>query len=331
MLEGLRDRIAQPHILDLFLPEYLSELEVARKEQADRQAGAELRLAEVEREIKHLVTQVRSGAKGFAAQILNDDLHTLGRERDRLKKDLAARPAQPSALPSAEEVSTRLRSLLDELHTALNGPERDAVRARDIVRSFVDKVIITPLPEPGNPKSRVGSTRITVEGPIDALVEEALLDRKIVHSRGAEAVQSPPSPAYRIYMDIAEERTPEREQIAADAVVVGRMLDDAEAPVLRSEMRAAVEERAKVLGGEIGDVERRFRLALASLRRAGLVRRIPLKGLSGYVWAERDMTDAEWQARHRRRYEIRPPIAIIRMQAIQGYAVVIEPSKNPKV
>ena len=324
VLEGLRERVAQEQILGLFLPEYLRELEVARQEAVDREAGAKARLAEVEREIQRLVAQVRSGAKGFAARILNEDLEALGRERERLQKDLATRPAPPSVSPSPAEVASQLRTLLDELRTALQGSERDAVRARDIVRSFVTRVVITPVDEPGSTNPRVGPMRITIEGPIGTLVDSALLDRKILHSRGAEAMQGPPSRSYRFYMDVLAAQLPAQAQIAADAAVIGRLLDDADAPVLRSAMRAAVDEAATSVGESPEDVDRRARSALASLRRSGWVRRIRLANLSGYVWSDRDLSDAEWQDRHRRREEYKEPISIIRMQAPQGYAVVIE-------
>lgn len=183
VLEGLRGRIAQAHVIEWFLPEYVQETERAAKEGSDKDTIRQARREQVGCEIENLLRQMKAGATGFAAKLINDELEALGREQEQLDRELHARrpaPAPTGATPEA--VVERLHALFDDLGAALNGEERDATRARDIVRSFITKVVITPMDSDGRQDRRgCGPVRVTVEGAISTLVDEALLDRKIMH------------------------------------------------------------------------------------------------------------------------------------------------------
>lgn len=112
------------------------------------------------------------GAKGAAADILNENLEALAQEKVRLKKQIRAVPPVRSEPLTVELVQARLRELMSDLSDALRGNDRDATRARDIVRSMIDSVTITPfedtncLDRRGVGRSLGGSRgRLGLEGP----------------------------------------------------------------------------------------------------------------------------------------------------------------------
>lgn len=182
VLDGLGERLGREDIIQWFLPEYLVEAERAASELVDRRAQAGQRLEVVQREIDALVKQARAGAEGYAAKILNEELEARGAERERLTRELKASPPPAPPPTSPADVADRLRRLVDDLEVELVGPERDAQRATDLIRSIITEVLIKPIEPEGRPDGRgAGPVRVTVTGKIDRLVDVALLDRQILH------------------------------------------------------------------------------------------------------------------------------------------------------
>lgn len=326
VLEGLRGRIAQAHIIDWFVPEYLSELEQASKESVDQDALRTRRLEEVGREIDNLLKQVRAGASGYAAKLLNENLESLGLEQERLNRELRARKPKPSPPLTTEAVTARLHALLDDIGTALRGDERDAARARDIVRSFIEKVVITPIEvEKGQDRRRCGAVRIEVKGSISTLVDQALLDRKILHSPGTEAVQGLPTATFRYYVDLDRRLSDEQEGVYADQATLARLLEEADFPVHRSELRAALNDLGREPTSEEAEVlERRLQFALRSLQRNDWVRTVGQGAEARWVWNGRRISDVEWLNRLRNPETFTPPIGVFRVTPPEAYVVVVE-------
>ena len=99
-----------------------------------------------------------------------------------------------------------LGSLLDDLGNALTGPERDAARARDIIRSFITKISVVPLEVEGREDGRgVGPVRITVEGSLTQLLDQASADRMIQRRESTSATLGLPNVPFSFYADITKE------------------------------------------------------------------------------------------------------------------------------
>ena len=326
VLEGLKGRLAQAHIIAWFLPEYLQEAERAAKEGAGKATLQRTRLEEVEREIANLLKQARAGAEGYAAKLLNDNLASLGLKQERLARELRlARPAPPPPL-DADAATAKLHALLDDLGAALQGDERDATRARDIIRTFIHRIVVIPIAPEGRPDGRgCGPVRITVEGAISTLVDHALLDRKILHSRSTGAVHSPPTLGFLYYVDLDRRLSLTQEGVYADQAVLARRLEETEVPLRRQDLLAALHDDpgSETTPDETALLERRLDFALRALRRAEWVRCLGMGPGATWVWNGRDLSDEDWLDRLRRPDAFPPPLRAVRVSPPQAHVVVI--------
>ena len=328
VLEGLKGRLAQAHIISWFLPEYLQEAERAAQEGAGKATLQRAHLEEVEREIANLLKQARAGAEGYAAKLLNDNLASLGLKQERLARELrVARPAPPPPL-DADAATGKLHALLDDLGAALQGDERDATRARDIIRTFIHRIVVTPIAPEGRPDGRgCGPVRITVEGAISTLVDHALLDRKILHSRSTGAVHNPPTLGFRYYVDLDRRLSLAQEGVYADQAVLARRLEETEVPLRRQDLLAALyDDPGRDPGRDSDDtalLERRLDFALRALRRSQWVRSVGQGTEASWVWNGRDLSDEDWLDRFRRPAAFPPPLRAVRVSPPQAHVVVI--------
>jgi DNA invertase Pin-like site-specific DNA recombinase len=338
VLEGLTQRLAQSHIMTWFIPEYVRERGSANTEQEDRHQLALQRLAEVEREIENMIAQVKAGARGFAAQLINEDLERSGAEKERLARVVRAGPQSAAAVPlTPENLVGRMQELLANLGEWLQGDERDATRARDIIRRLITKITLTPLEDRGGrPDGRsTGTVRVVIEGEVSNLVDAAMLDRKIMHGQGASDMHDLSVATFKFYVDLDRSLSPEQEGLWRDAAIIARMLDDADWPIQFQEMVEAMNDR----GRETTTLERetdetRARIALAQFRREDWVRSIHIGGQTrGWIWSERNLSDDEWRERFRRHTEEPAPpeegvrasgqIGVIRMSGPEAHVVVV--------
>lgn len=331
VLTGMKERLLQPHILDLYLDEYRKELEMAVAEQGDRSFTVETRLKELDREIANTMDIVRAGgAGGHAAQLLNQELDRLGAQRKQLERQ--ARRAPPPAPLSLETdaVIQRLRSLLDNLNAALAGSERDAARARDIIRSFVTRIEVVPLEPEGKPDGRgLGPVRITVEGPLTELLGHASSDR-MIQRRGSTLVSlDQPTVAFKYYFDITREESETVGGRFADVSVFSRLLDEADAPVTRAALIVAL--RPDGLDPTIADPQSlslRADNAITALVRNSAIRCVGGGPRKGWVWNDREVTDEEW-LRRAMLPAPPPPIGMFRLSAPEAFVVVIGSTAAP--
>lgn len=326
VLSGLTDRLAKPEVMTWFIHQYLQERGPATDAANERRTRAQLRLAEVNEEIESIREQYRLKPGPFARKFLNDDLERLGADQERLQREVARPAPPPPAELTADFVIKRFEALLEDLGQALEGDERDAARARGIVRSLISSVMVEPFDGYGcRPDGKGGKgLRVYIEGEISRLVDRATLETKIMHVRGAEDVHDLPVATFEFYVDLFQPQTPEEKQLWRDVALIGRMLDDADWPILFSEMIDAMNDREIEPSPEQREAdETRARIALAQYRRGKWVRAIRL-GTSrdwGWVWADRQIRDNEWRVRFNKRNSASPPIGIIRLGAPEAAVI----------
>jgi DNA invertase Pin-like site-specific DNA recombinase len=332
VLDGLVGRLAQPSVISWFIPEYLRERGPAMNEADDRHHRAVQRRDEAEREIANIIQQVKAGAQGYAAKLLNENLETLGAEKERLEREVAAGPSQMVGALSANVIVDRMHALFENLGEALQGDERDAARARDIVRSLITKVSVTPTDSTGTSYDgrATGAVTVHVEGEVGRLVDQAMLDRKIMHRRGASLMHGLPVASFRFYVDLDRNMSADQEGLWRDAAVISRMLDDADWPIPFQEMVEAINDRGRPTDRQEAEVdERRAKVALAQFRRREWVRAVRLGSSHGWVWMERHLSDDQWRARYEARDLFDPPIAIIRLSAPEADMVELGANLEP--
>lgn len=266
----------------------------------------------------------------------------MGAEKDRLAREVRSGPPLVPTTLTPDNLTQRVRALLDNLGTALAGDERDAARARDILRSLITEVKVTPYDADGRrPDGRgVGAVRVQIEGEVSRLVDHAMLDRKIMHERGAEDVHDLPIATFCFWVELDRTLSPEQEGLWRDAAIVGRMLDDADWPTTFQEMIAALNDRGRETNKLENDIdETRARIALAQFKRDGWVRSVRLDGAKrGWVWDDRDVTDNQWRVRYYQRPKVLPtardggqasgPTGVIRLSGPEPDVMIIGPRES---
>lgn len=328
VLDGLTEKVLQPDILEHYIAEYRAEHERAVEEYSSRSESIEDRLKALDQEISNIFAVARAGAGGPGAQFVHDELDRLGAQRKVLEREAARRPPDAALSLEADAVVQRLRSLIADLSSALKGDERDAVRARDIIRSFITSVVITPTEEPGRADGRgVGPVRVTVEGSLPELLGCATESRLLQRRRSTAATQDHVSFVFRYYIDITRENSTTANGIFADVRVFSRMLDDADAPISHRRLEQTLGLEADKVGvrADAPSLDLRARSAVFHLQKSGLIRSVRLANGAGWVWNHRPITNDEWRDRATRELDAAEPIGVIRLCAPEASPIVIGP------
>jgi DNA invertase Pin-like site-specific DNA recombinase len=326
VLDGLRERILQTNMIDSFMSEYLRELEQASKQMVNEDAVRRRRQAVVSREIENLLKQVRAGASVYAAKHLNANLETLALEQERLACESRAGSSTAPAAVSPEAVRKRLRTLLDNLDTALLGDERDAARARDIVRSFISRITVTPIDGDGPPDGRgCGPVRVTVDGSITALLDHTLLNRQIVRSPSNGAAHNPPNGSFRYSVDLLHSLAIDGQGPGNDVEILVRAIEAADTPTrFRDLVTLLSKGDEKDPTATLEGPERRTRITLRHLRENGLIRRVGAGSEASWVWDGHDISDAEWLERLRRPNGLSPVFRDARPITVPQAFVIVD-------
>lgn len=332
VLQEWPEKLFNPPILDLYLEEYRRELEKATADYATRGASLETRRQELDRQIANVLAQVRAGASGYAAEVLNEQLNELGAQRKQLDREFRKPPPESQMSFETDAVIERLQVLLSDLSAALAGPERDAARARDIVRSIIQRITISPLETDDKPDARgAGPVRVTVEGSLTALLGHASVDRVIQRRGSGSATLDLPTVTFRYYVDVTKKNSATVEGLYSDVAVFSRLLDDAYIPVGTSALMDALRDPGDDPSpAELHIIDLRARRAIAHLNNAGAIRSVRLADAAGWVWADLAISDEQLRERARQPRQPAAPIGIVRMGAPEAFVVVVS-QPNPAV
>lgn len=282
--------------------------------------------------------QVRDGQlKGLAGELMMKELDRLEAERQRFERQTKVKPRPAPAPLEAEAVIARLDAMLDDLRSALAGDDREAGRARDVIRSLIERVTLTPIELDRIDKRGQGPVRVTVEGPLSALVDLADENGVILHSSHPGTTLDPAKLQFCYYVDYIAEDNRLDAQTYADLAIFARLLDDSDVPVTR---RAVIEALAKADYGEPDHpldygpaslITRRAINVARYLDKAGDIRAVPLDPTrKGHVWNHIERSDDDWKARAMSACSTVPEgasggIPIIRISAPEAFVVVIGP------
>ncbi len=297
VFEGIKQRLLLPDLMNQYVDEYRREFEEASAQQVDRTATMDARRREVDRQIENLLSLARMGSSDTpGAALLHADLEKLAAEKKRLEREARQRrPIAPLTMDT-DGVIQRLGAMIDDLGEALEGPERDAARAKSILRSFITRVVVTPHETVGKADRRgSGPVRVTVEGPLAALLGLASIDRVVQRCESPLPALNPGKSTFSIYIDLSLSSLSER--TFADIAFVSRRLDDARAPLRKRDLIAAMEIGKARSGSEQAgpDVFQRVSAALKHLRASGLIRPVVVTpSYTGWVWNDAILTDEEW-------------------------------------
>jgi site-specific DNA recombinase len=139
ILAGLKTRIMDPALFELFAKEFIIEANAQRMNTNAAKANAKGAVERVERQIKRLVDAIVAGADALP---LNAKLKELDAEKNRLVAELdTVTDDQPLLHPNLAAI---YRSRVEALEIALRDPQ-DGREAFEMVRSLVEEVRLVPV------------------------------------------------------------------------------------------------------------------------------------------------------------------------------------------
>lgn len=324
VLASLQDELLQPGILDHCIAEYNEELLRAREAFAGHQSSRQARLDELGSEIANLRKAIRTAPAGVAMEMLTADLREAGEEARVLERDLKRTAPMPVNL-SPEAVLARLRSFVSDLRDALTGSERDAVRAREVIRSFVDRIIIHPVIQEKEDKRGAGPIRIEVHGRMNTLLDQLRSSREAQGEMGPQGTQDSATRRFRYWIDPDYADARLVGGVVDDLPVIASVLDGVTAPKPTEAMVVALWRRLPDPDlARLGEMRDRARHALNHLRDRGQIRSIKLAGgRAGWVWNHFGLSDQEWKDRAARTPDKGYDLPIVMATAPTAKVVVI--------
>ena len=305
VLSGLKARLLRPELIEPYLAEYRAEVERANAELAARTEAGTARLKDLEQQIANLLKQMREGgAEGLVGELIRQDMARLEAERQRFERQTKVKPRVAPPVMDTPDVIARLDAMLDDLRSALAGDDREAGRARDTVRGLIERVTLTPIELDRIDKRGQGPVRLTVEGPLSALIDLADEARVIQYPSHPGTTLDLATVSFRYYIDYIPQDDRLDAQTYDDLFLVARLLDDTDIPLTR---RAIVDAIAMADGydpdwtpdyGPAGPLMLRALNATRYLRKTGDIRAIRLDpARTGFVWNHISRTDEDWTAR----------------------------------
>jgi hypothetical protein len=226
------------------------------------------------------------------------ELDRLGAEKQRLDHEAKLRPqTAPQALDPSSIVA-RIRASLHNLQGLLESEDREAVRARELVRGLIDRIVLTPKGEPADGRGG-GDLMVTVEGKLASLINLADLDINSVtkHKHGPMLVLDNGTLGFRFSYPL-EWRDPRLAQVYGDLPIIAKLLDEASTP-LRLETLAKALDGPEAGTGPAGyRAQRSASNVVEYLVQHGLVRKIKIAHkLTGIVWNYVGLSDEAWRDR----------------------------------
>ncbi|MEW5704394.1 MAG: recombinase family protein [Pseudomonadota bacterium] len=143
ILDGLRHHLMDPELFAVFCEEYTRHLNKLRMEHNAARTGMTARLAKIDRELDKMIDAI---CDGIPAAKVKDRMWELENEKADLQAKLGKSEDEPVLIhPNMAEV---YRSQVAKLHEALSDESRRG-EAVDVVRSLVEKVVLTPVTKDG--------------------------------------------------------------------------------------------------------------------------------------------------------------------------------------
>jgi site-specific DNA recombinase len=163
ILEGLKQRLMEPKLVEEFVRAFQREVNSQRREQDLLVVATKRELAEVTRKLNGLIDAI---AEGLRTPGLQKRLEELESRRAELEQEITSASAPPIRLhPSLAQV---YRRKVEQLQQALNDPEiRD--EAIEVLRSLLESVVIAPAD---------GGLEIEIVGEISHMIEIGMEDGK---------------------------------------------------------------------------------------------------------------------------------------------------------
>jgi DNA invertase Pin-like site-specific DNA recombinase len=139
VLEGLKDRLLAPELVATFVKAYQEEVRRERDALKAESASHERKAAEIERKIASIFRAIEDGLYEPA---MKARLAELKDEREKLRANVRTVEGPDLNVLLHPQLAEGYRDRIERLERVLEGPAQE--EAREIVRSMIDAVILTP-------------------------------------------------------------------------------------------------------------------------------------------------------------------------------------------
>ncbi|AZI38185.1 recombinase family protein [Caenibius tardaugens NBRC 16725] len=141
VLNALRTRLVDPELFVHFCEVFTQEMNRLRMEGRAGIASAEAEMSKIDRELDTLLNLI---LKGGAADAINAKMVVLEQRKKELALFLAEAEEPPPLLHPSMALQYRKR--VQQFYEALQGEEEEKrIEAADVLRSLVDKIVLTPF------------------------------------------------------------------------------------------------------------------------------------------------------------------------------------------
>lgn len=299
VLSRIKEHLLSEALIEPSLAVYREEAEQARTEYLGRVQSTAARMAQIDKDLASITRKlIDIDDDSFTSKALSDEMEKLGLEKARLTQGVGVEPGMPIQDLDAAAVVDRISQTLDNLQAELQGDDREASRASEIIRRLIDKIILTPTPGTISDGRGAGDMLVTVVGPLADLIELADLPINRVTKREHGPIFSLGNAnVVWTFMYPLLWEDPRAPAMKADDDIIAHLLDVADVPVSVKKMEEAVQAAAGE-GGDARAAKLRVRNALARLVSEGLSRTVKWRGTgAGYVWNHRGISDEQWKER----------------------------------
>ncbi|WP_158235378.1 recombinase family protein [Caulobacter sp. FWC2] len=324
VLQGLSEKLLQPALIEPCIDAYRTEAEKASGALQQQRLAGERRLEQIGIQIANLWPMINDSATPpFAKQALLTQLNALEEERQRLELELKQRPPASPAGLEADAIVARLREMVSDLSNTLQGGERDAVIARDTLRTMVD--VITLNPDLATADRRGSAVvHLTVEGSLTKMLSlaDVIVERDIKHRMGPRTTLDVATIGYAFSSKFSyySERLA---GVLADIPFITRLLERAQAPLTKAQMVNALRDDEGPSQGDKQPIEDRVRYVLDQLQKRGETHTVPVRQTWGWVLSDTPVSDEEWVRRAKHRPEEGALPRIMKGWAPEASVVVI--------
>lgn len=299
---ALRSPLLEPHFIKPFVVEYRRELDQAMSEWGSKRDGLQARLDALEKAQALLTGDLRKGdLPDVVRTVVLEELAKVASEREMVARMLKAEPVSSSPPLDDDAIIARLHSVVGDLQTALMSDDRDAARARELIRSLIEDVTITPIEEEKADGRGIGPVRITVTGSLTSALGLVGLSRVVQHSSRPESMQDHATVLVEFTIDLFPSDMRLEQGGYAALAMMSRLLDDATVPVSKNDF---VDGLAEMLGETPDHSERsshteRVRYGMEYFRKRRRLRRYGVNQTAGYMWADGAGPSLEAKVRQR--------------------------------
>ena len=176
VLNALRTRLVDPELFARFCEVFTQEMNRLRMEGRAGIAAAEAEVARIDRELDTLLNLI---LKGGAADAINAKMVLLEARKKELALFLAEAEEPPPLLHPS--MALQYRNRVQQLYEALQDEEEETrIEAADILRSLVDRILLTPVE---------GKVEIDVQGDLAGILMISAQTKNPAGGRGGSQVK----------------------------------------------------------------------------------------------------------------------------------------------